>query len=89
MEDFNWFSHDDIKFTFEFDEENISFVNLKVTSCNGKQMTSLYNKPTDCYQYLHYCSQENDFKEHSSGLESWFLKRSYTEKIIDMKWREF
>ena len=49
MEDFNWFSHDDIKFTFEFDKENISFVNLKVTSCNGKRMTSLYNKPTDCY----------------------------------------
>ena len=46
-------------------------------------MTSLYNKPTDCHQYLHSCSQENDFKEHSSGLESWFLKRSYTEKIID------
>ena len=39
MEDFNQFSHD-IKFTYEFDEENISFLDLKVVSSDGKLMTS-------------------------------------------------
>ena len=72
----------------------------KVFSSDGKLMTSLYSKPTDCHQYLHYksshlehtkrfiiyrlkrvCSQESDFKEHSSELKPWFLKRSY--RIID------
>ena len=69
-------------------------------------MTSLYNKPTDCHQYLHYksshpehtkrsiiysqtlrvkrvCSQESDFKKHSSKLKSWFFKRGYPQKFID------
>ena len=72
----------------------------KVFSSDGKLMTSLYSKSTDCHQYLHYkssppehtkrsiidrlqrvCSQESDFKEHSSKLKPWFLKRSY--RIID------
>ena len=91
VEDFNSFSHD-IK-----DQFNRDFLDLKVISSNGKLMTSLYSKATDCDQYLHYksshpeytkrsiiysqtlrvktvCSQESDFKEHSSKLKSWFLK---------------
>ena len=58
MEDFNSFSHD-IKFTYEideFDKEAISFLDLKVISFNDKLMTSLYRKPTDWHQYLHYKS---------------------------------
>ena len=29
------------------------------------------------------CSQESDFHQHSWNLRSWFLKRSYPEKIIN------
>ena len=84
------------------------YPDLKVISSNGKVMTSLHSKPSDCHQYLHYkssqpehtkrsivysqtlmvkriCSQESDFKEHSSKLKSWFLKRGYPEKTIDTK----
>ena len=69
-------------------------------------MISLYSKPTDCHQYLHYksshpehtkrsiiysqtltakrvCSQESDFKEHSSKLKLWFLERIDPEKTIN------
>ena len=53
MEDFNSLSHD-IKFAYEFDKENISYLDLQVISSNGKLMTSLYGKHTDCLQYLHY-----------------------------------
>ena len=110
MEHFSTFIHD-IKFTYQFDKERISFLDLKVISSHGKLMTSLYRKPTDCRQYLHYksshlehtkrsiiyCqtlrvkrvySQENDFKEHSSKLKSWFLKRVYQEKIIDTEMKK-
>ena len=55
MEDFNSLSHD-IKFAYEFDKENISYLDLQVISSNGKLMTSLYGKHTDCLQYLHYKS---------------------------------
>ena len=105
MEDFNSFC-DGIKFTYEFDKDSISFLDIKVIASNGKLTTSLYDKPADCHQYLHYksshpehtkrsiiysqivkvnrvCSQESDFKEHSSKLKSWFLKRGYPQKTID------
>ena len=110
LEDFNSFS-DDIKFTYEFDKKCISFLDLKVISSNGRLMTSLYSKPTDCHQYFHYkssypehtkrfitysqtlgvkriCSQESDFKEHSSKLKSWFLERDYPEIIIDAEMKK-
>ena len=53
MEDFNSFC-DDIKFTYEFDKDSISFLDLKVIASNGKLATSLYSKPAGYYQYLHY-----------------------------------
>ena len=31
------------------------------------------------------CSQESDFNEHSLSLRSWFLKRGYPEKMINME----
>ena len=52
MEHFSTFIHD-IKFTYQFDKERISFLDLTVISSHGKLMTSLYSKPTDCRQYLH------------------------------------
>ena len=98
--------NDDIKCTYEYNEDTISFFDHKVILSNDKSITSLSSKPTDCHQYLHYgschpehtkrsivysqalrikrvCSQESDFNEHSLNLTSWFLKRSYPEKIIN------
>ena len=64
MEDFNSFS-DDIKFTYEFDKESIFFLDIKVISSNGKLITSLYSKPTDCHQYLHYKSSHPEHTKRS------------------------
>ena len=45
-----------IKFTYEFSEESINFLDLNVKFSSGKLQTSLYVKPTDCHQYLHFQS---------------------------------
>ena len=55
MAEFNLFS-DEIKFTYEYNKDTISFSDLKVISSNGKLITSSYSKPTDRRQYLHYGS---------------------------------
>ena len=43
-----------IKFTYEFNKEHISFLDLIVSFCDGKLTTDLHVKPTDRNQYLHY-----------------------------------
>ena len=55
MAEFNLFS-DDIKFTYEYNKDTISFLDLKVILSNGKLITSRYSEPTDYHQYLHYGS---------------------------------
>ena len=45
-----------IKFTYEFNKEQISFLDLNVGFCVGKLATDLHVKPTDRQQYLHYTS---------------------------------
>ena len=94
MEDFNSVSYD-IKFTYEFDKENMPFLDLEVISSNDKLMTSLYSKPTDCHRYLSTRSNLEHTKQSiiysptlrvkrvCSKLKSWFHKRGYTQKIID------
>ena len=64
MAEFNLFS-DDIKFTYEYNKDSISFLDLKVILSNGKLITSLYSKPTDCHQYLHYGSCHPDYTKKS------------------------
>ena len=64
MEDFNSFC-DDIKFTYEFDKDSISFLDLKVIASNGKLATSLYSKPAGYYQYLHYKSSHPEHTKRS------------------------
>ena len=43
-----------IKFTDEFSEVSISFLDLNVKLSSGKLQTSLYVKPTDRHQYLYF-----------------------------------
>ena len=64
MEDFNSFC-DDIKFTYEFDKESTSFLDLKIIAYNGKVTTRLYDKPANCYQYLHNKSSHPEHTKRS------------------------
>ena len=45
-----------IKLTDEFDKGRISFLDLKVSFCDGELITDLHVEPTDRHQYLHYTS---------------------------------
>ena len=45
-----------IKFTYQFSEENINLLDLNLRLSNGKLQISLYVKPTDRHQYLHFQS---------------------------------
>ena len=86
MVDFNAFSHH-IEFTYEFDQEIISFLLLKVISSNGK-LVFIVNLLINISifttnQVIQTGSYESDFKEDSSKLKSWFLKRGYPEKNIE------
>ena len=55
MMEFNNFNPN-IKFTYEFSEASINFLDLNVKLSDGKLQTSLYVKPTDRHQYLHFRS---------------------------------
>ena len=55
MMEFNNFNPN-IKFTYEFSETSINFLDLNVKLSDGKLQTSLYVKPTDRHQYLHFRS---------------------------------
>ena len=55
MMEFNNFNPN-IKFTNEFSEASINLLHLNVKLSNSKLQTSLYVKPTDCHQYLHFQS---------------------------------
>ena len=48
--------HDTIKYTWEWSENCISFLNVQLKLENGKISTGLYQKPTDTRQYLDYAS---------------------------------
>ena len=65
MMEFNNFNPN-IKFTYEFSEESINFLDLNVKFSSGKIQTSLYVKPTDCHQYLHYESSHPKHKKVNS-----------------------
>ena len=43
-----------IKFTYEYSNKRVSFLDLQVDIVEGILITSLTVKPTDPYQYLHY-----------------------------------
>ena len=42
------------KFTYEFSEVSINFLDLNVKLSIGKFQTCLYAKPRDCHQYLRF-----------------------------------
>ena len=54
-----------LRFTFECDRNSINFLDLIVKLNNGELTTSVYIKPTDCHQYLHYGSSHPDHIKRS------------------------
>ena len=42
------------KFTYEYSNKRVSFLDLQVDIVEGKLITSLFAKPTDRHQCLHY-----------------------------------
>ena len=53
MMEFNYFNPN-IKFTYELSEASINFQDLNIKLSNGNPQTSLYMRPTDRHQYLHF-----------------------------------
>ena len=53
MTEFNNYS---IKFTYESNKENITFLDLNVSFSGNKLTTDFHTKSTDKHQYLHYTS---------------------------------
>ena len=64
LREFNNFNPN-IKFTYEFSEASINFLDFNVKLSNGKLQTSLYVKATDCHQYLHFQSSHPKHKKKS------------------------
>ena len=54
-----------IKFTYEFHKEHISFLDFKVSFCDGKLTTDMHVKPTDRHQYLRYTSAHPNHTKRS------------------------
>ena len=71
----------DLKFTYESNEKEIPFLDLKVKLNEGKISADLYIKSTDRHQYLHFTSshpnQGKRSKVYSQGLR---VKRICSEK---------
>ena len=55
LERLNKFHHD-LKYTWEISGEHVKFLDLVVSVSEGRFVTDLYCKPTDCHQFLHYGS---------------------------------
>ena len=77
MREMNTFDTD-IKFTYEYSDQKVSFLDLQVDIVEGKLITSLFAEPTDRHQYLHYssCHPERHQYLHYSSCHPEHTKRS-------------
>jgi len=48
--------NDDLKFTMEIGDDQLCFLDLKITLSNNNLSTTVYSKPTDSHLYLHSTS---------------------------------
>ena len=62
-----------------------SIPSLKIKSSGTYSVIHIYSQTL---RVKRVCSKESDFKEHSSKLESWFLKTDYPEKIINTEMKK-
>ena len=54
-----------IKFTYEYSDKRVSFLDLQVDIVEGKLITGLFAKRTDRHQYLHYSSGHPEHTKRS------------------------
>ena len=85
MKDFNNFKYN-LKFTFECGRNSINFLDLNVKFNKGELTKSVYIKPADHYQYLHYRSSQLDHIKwaivYSQTLQASRLS-SFIEDFVD------
>ena len=82
--------HPTIKFTAEWSQKSINFLDVTVSLIDGQIETDLYVKPTDSHQYLHsslchpyHCKKKNNFFDiHCNNLEKWLSDRGYSETLV-------
>ena len=81
-----------IKFTYEYSDKRVSFLDLQVDIVHGKLMTSLFFKPTDQHQYLHYWSSHPEHTKQSIIYSQTLrlkrlcsLEKDFKEKLSEMK----
>ena len=81
-----------IRFTYEYSDKKVSFLDLQVDIVEGKLITSLFVKPTDRHQYLHYSSCHPEHTKRSIIYSQTLrlkrlcsLERDFKEKLSEMK----
>ena len=91
MTEFNNY-HPNIKFTYESNRENITFLDLSVSLYGNKLTTDLHTKSADTYQYFHYTSAHlahtKRFIIHRQALRMSRIcsyKIGFENHLVDMK----
>ena len=81
--------HPSIKFTMEYSEKQINFLDVLVTKSDSgeKLCSSIYTKPTDTQQYLHATScHRAAYKSSIAYGQAIRLKRIYSDEN-DLQWK--
>ena len=91
MGELNFFDTN-MKFTYEYSEKRNSFLDLQVDIVHGKLITSLFVKPNDRHQYLHYSSSHPEHTKRSIIYSQTLrlkslcsLEKDFKEKLSEMK----
>ena len=84
--------HLSIKFTYESNKENITFLDLNVTLSGNKLTTDLHTKSTDntkrsiiysqTLRMIRICFHKSDFEKHLADMKSWFQARGYPSDLV-------
>ena len=81
-----------IKFTYEYNDKRVSFLDLQVDIVEGKFFTSLFVKPTGQHQYLHFWSGHPEHTKRSIIYSQTlrlkrlcYLEKDFKEKLLEMK----
>ena len=91
MRDLNSFDTN-IKFTYGYSDKRVSFLDLQVDIVQGKLITSLFVKPTDRHQHVHYSSDHPEHTKQSIIYSQTLrlkrlvsLEKDFKEKLLKMK----
>ena len=77
--------HPDLKFTIEYDDEKLPFLDILIIKRDTKITTDIYFKPTDTKQYLNYKSSH---PKHTKNSIPYNLARRICTIVSDPKQRQ-